>query len=154
MGNSLPFYYFWHKHHCSAIFSVINVENDKSIIITNYYLRMSALFLTSIRNQGTTFLSTFEDAAKNHDDFTNLFNLARYWVESCVLTVDPAILACRDVPLLQSYGTFLSIEYSRRFQSDAHSVFINLLKTDCTYDCKVQFISELLINFARPPVAF
>ena len=115
---------------------------------------MSALFLTSIRNQGTTFLSTFDEAARSYDDYTNLYNLARYWVESCVLTVDPAILACRDVPLLQPFGTFISIEYSRRFQTDAYSVFNILLNKNCTYNCKVQFISELLVNFARPPVAF
>ena len=134
---------------CTAINTLI-VNNSMYLFLL--LLRMSALYLTSIRNQGNTYLQQLEDQLKSHPDHRELINLAQYWVDSCILLVDPAILACRDIPLLQPFGVFLSIEFSRRFQIDAHKITQKFMETNCAYDCKVQFISELLSAFARPPV--
>ena len=115
---------------------------------------MSSLYLTSIRNQGASFMQSLEDKLKSFENTEDLKNLARYWVDSCILLVDPAILACRDVPLLQPYGLFISIEFSRRFQTDAIKVSEIILNKDCTFNCKVQTIANLLVEFSQPPVRF
>ena len=115
---------------------------------------MTALFLTSIRSQGNTFMQQIDESLKPHAEYNQLISLAQYWVDSCILLVDPAILACRDVPLLQPFGLFISIEYSRRFQTDAYNLSKKLSEPDCTFDCKVLYVSELLTAFARPPIRF
>ena len=115
---------------------------------------MSSLYLTSIRNQGASFLQSLENNLKETENAEDLKNLARYWVDSCILLVDPAILACRDVPLLQPYGLFISIEFSRRFQTDALKVSNLILNKTCDFHCKVQTIASLLVEFSQPPVRF
>ena len=84
-------------------------------------------------------------------DRPQLLNLARYWTDSCILYVDPAILACRDIPLLQPIGTFISIELSKKFQLGCNEILTLLTDTSISYSTKVQNTANILAAFLEPP---